>query len=208
MNARYNEKHEYYHKVYGIEKKYLYRDNNHKLLFKPPIPLDEFRNSAKEQLENILISFKAKNKVVTRNKNKIKIKGKDKFKTKIEFTPRGQLHKETIYGRINRYSTKHEKVGTKFNLEIIKSVANQKYREALLKRLEEFDGKPKKAFVGKNAPSKNPIYIDNEKILMVPEKVNLVWQENIYTIRKEVSPELKLDKVIDVGIKRILQKRF
>jgi len=208
MNARHNEKHEYYHKVYGIEKKYLYRDNNHKLLFKPPIPLNEFRNSAKEQLENILISFKAKNKVVTRNKNKIKIKGKDKFKTKIEFTPRGQLHKETIYGRINRYSTKHEKVGTKFNLEIIKSVANQKYREALLKRLEEFDGKPKKAFGGKNAPSKNPIYIDNEKILMVPEKVNLVWQENIYTIRKEVSPELKLDKVIDVGIKRILQKRL
>ncbi len=32
--------------------------------------------------------------------------------------------------------------------------------------------------------------------------------ETVYTIRKEVSPDLKLDKVIDVGIKRILQIRL
>lgn len=32
--------------------------------------------------------------------------------------------------------------------------------------------------------------------------------ENDYTIRKEVSPDLKLDKVIDAGVRRILQNRL
>jgi CRISPR-associated endonuclease Csn1 len=49
--------------VLGIEQKYLYRDNKNKLRFVPPIPLDEFRAEAKRQLENTLISIKAKNKV-------------------------------------------------------------------------------------------------------------------------------------------------
>jgi CRISPR-associated endonuclease Csn1 len=32
--------------------------------------------------------------------------------------------------------------------------------------------------------------------------------ESVYTIRKEISPDLKIDKVIDVGVKRILQARL
>jgi len=82
--------------VYGIEQKYLYKNDKNKLLFKPPMPLRQFREEAKKHLESILVSYKAKNKVVTRNKNKIKIKGKNNYKTKIELTPRGQLHKETV----------------------------------------------------------------------------------------------------------------
>lgn len=208
LNARANEKHKKYHEVYGIEQKYLYRDKNNKLLFKPPMEINELRNEAKKHIENILISFKSKNKVVTRNKNRIKIKGKGKYKTKIELTPRGQLHKETVYGKIKQYKTKCEKVGTKFNFEKIKQVANQSHRKALLNRLEEFNGDSKKAFGGKNSPNKNPIYIDNENLLTVPEKVKVVWTEDNYTIRKDITPELKIDKVIDVGVKRILQKRL
>ncbi len=208
LNARGNEKHKFYHKVYGIEKKYLYRNDKNKLLFKPPMPLTEFRQGAKKHLESILISFKAKNKVVTRNKNKIKIRGKNNYKIKIELTPRGQLHKETVYGKIKQYHTKLEKVGTGFNLEKINLVAKKEYREALLKRLNEFNGDPKKAFGGKNSPSKKPIYIDTEHLIELPEKVKLVWTEDRYTIRKEVSPELKIDKVIDVGVRKKLQKRL
>ncbi len=32
--------------------------------------------------------------------------------------------------------------------------------------------------------------------------------ETAYTIRKEISPDLKLDKVIDLGIRRILENRL
>ncbi|MCF6269227.1 MAG: type II CRISPR RNA-guided endonuclease Cas9 [Melioribacteraceae bacterium] len=208
MSARGNERHNKYHEVYGIEQKYLYRNDKNKLLFKPPMPLHEFREEAKKHLNSILVSFKAKNKVVTRNKNKIKIKGKEKYKTKIELTPRGQLHKETVYGKITQYETKDEKVGTKFDLEKIKQVANKKYREALLIRLAEFDNNPKKAFGGVNSPGKNPVYIDKEKNIKLPEKVKLVWSELNYTIRKGISPDIKIDKVIDVGVQQILQNRL
>ncbi len=208
LNARRNDKHKFYHKVYGIEKKYLYRNDKNKLIFKPPIPINDFRQEAKKHLEGILISFKAKNKVVTRNKNKIKISGKNNYKIKIELTPRGQLHKETVYGKIKQYHTKLEKIGIGFNYEKINLVAKKEYREALLKRLKEFNGNSKKAFGGKNSPGKNPIYIDDEHLIELPEKVKLVWTEKKFTIRKEVSPELKIDKVIDVGIKTMLQKRL
>ena len=51
--------------IYGIETKELYRDDKNKLRFKPPIPLNDFRAEAKKQLENTLVSIKAKNKVTT-----------------------------------------------------------------------------------------------------------------------------------------------
>lgn len=208
LKARGNKKHKKYHEVYGIEQKYLYRDDKNKLRFIPPIPLKEFRENAKEHLESILISFKAKNKVVTRNKNKIKIKGKDNYLEKIELTPRGQLHNETIYGRIYRYETKTEKIGAKFDETKINNVAKKQYRDALLKRLSDFNGDAKKAFSGANSLSKNPIFIDSANRIVVPDKVKLVYQIEQYTIRKDITPELKIAKVVDSGIRNILQKRL
>lgn len=60
--------------IYAIEQKELYRDSHGKLCF--VMPFEGFRSDAKRQLENILVSIKAKNKVVTRNVNKAK-KGMD-----------------------------------------------------------------------------------------------------------------------------------
>ena len=188
--------------IYGIENKNLHRNKKGKLQFNSPMPLNEFREESKKHLESILISFKAKNKVVTRNKNLIK----GKNKPQISLTPRGQLHKETIYGRIEQYQTKFEKVGGKFTLEKIQLVAKQSYREALLVRLLENNGDPKKAFTGKNAPSKKPIL--TKSLNKLPEKVKLAWKEYVYTIRKDISPDLKLEKIIDIRIKKLLQKRL
>ena len=192
--------------IYGIEQKELYRDKNNKLRFKPPIPIDDFRTAAKKQLENTLISFKANNKVVTKNKNKFKVKSGEK--TKIELTPRGQLHLETVYGRINQYQTAEIKVGASLDIETINKVAKKNIREALLKRLAEFNNDSKKAFTGKNAIEKNPIYIDKHQSYKIPEKVKIVWQEPVYTIRKDIAPDLKIDKVIDPKVKTILEQRL
>ena len=132
--------------VYGIEKKELHRDSHGKLRFNPPMPLEEFRAEAKRQLEEILVSIKAKNKVVTQNVNITKTKsGK---KRKVQLTPRGQLHLETVYGSSKRY------------------------------------------------------------VVKVKNKVKTVGFETIYTIRKEVTPDLKLDKVVDTHIRQILQARL
>lgn len=192
--------------VYAIEKKELYRDNHGKLRFNSPMPLNEFRAEAKRQLENTLISIKAKNKVVTRNINVSKKKsGANK---KVQLTPRGQLHLETVYGSSQRYVTKEEKVNALFDAEKIKTVASKRYREALLGRLNEFGGDAKKAFTGKNTLDKNPIWLNAQHTDKVPEKVKTVFFETTYTIRKEVSPDLKLDKVVDARIRKILEDRL
>ena len=190
--------------IIGIEMKYLKRDKNNKLRFIEPMP--NFREEAKKQLENILISYKAKNKVVTKNKNTTKKSGGSN--QKIQLTPRGQLHKETVYGKLQQYVTKEEKVGANFTEEYIEKVAKKDYREALLKRLKENGNDPKKAFTGKNALTKTPIYTRLKDNLVVPEKVKTVWLEDNYTIRKDISPDLKIDKVIDSKLKTILQNRL
>lgn len=213
LNARKDESHKLHGNIIAIENKeteLVYDDlGNRKRKFKAPIP--NFREVVKELLENVLVSHKAKNKVVTKNKNKIKTaKGE---KVKIEFTPRGQLHKETIYGKYRYYESKEEKIGTKFNEETINKVTNPVFKELLLERLKANNGDPKKAFGGKNALGKTPIYLDEAKKELLPEKVKLVWLEDDYSIRKDITPEnLKdvktIEKVLDKGVKRILLKRL
>lgn len=201
--------------IYGIEKKELYRDSRNKLKFNPP--MENFREEAKRHLESVIISQKAKNKVVTKNINKAKNSvtsvvvrdGEEKcINGQMVKTPRGQLHLDTIYGSSKRYVTKEEKINASFDAEKIQTVASKRYREALMNRLKEFEGDAQKAFTGKNSLEKVPIWLDSLHTKKIPEKVKLVEFETIYTIRKEISPDLKLDKVVDVKIKAILQKRL
>jgi CRISPR-associated endonuclease Csn1 len=211
LNARKDEKHKMHRNIIGIEEKEteIKMDSNgdKKKVFK--MPITNFRQIAKEHLENILVSHKAKNKVVTKNKNKVQ--GAKKIQETL--TPRGQLHKETVYGRYQYYVTKEEKISAKFDFETIQKVANPIYKNALTNRLNEFDNDPKKAFVGKNALNKNPIYTDNTHTQKLPEVVQLVWLEEDFSIKKEITPdnfkdEKLIEKIIDPKIKVILQKRL
>lgn len=186
---------------YAIKSKYF--ENGRAI---PPMPLNEFRAEAKKHLEDTLISIKAKNKVVTSNINISKKLGNTN--KKVQQTPRGQLHLETVYGSQKQYVVKEEAVNAKFDADKIACVTKTRYRNALLARLQQFDNDAKKAFTGKNSLSKNPIWLDADKTISVPEKVKTVSFETAYTIRKAISPDLKLDKVIDNKIRQILQKRL
>jgi CRISPR-associated endonuclease Csn1 len=192
--------------VLGIERSELYRDGKGKLRFKPPMPLNEFRDEAKKYLENTLISIKAKNKVVTQNINTTKKSG-GTYK-KVQLTPRGQLHNETIYGSQKQYVIKAEPVNAKFDAAKIATVTKPVYQEALLKRLQQFENNPQKAFTGKNSLTKNPIWLNELHTEQVPERVKTVIFETVYTIRKDISPDLKIDKVVDRKIRKILQERL
>jgi len=206
LNARKNEKSEFFSTIKAIEMKETYVDRddlgNRKRFFKEPIA--HFRSIVKAHLERILVSHKAKNKVVTKNRNKID----GKKEAQEVLTPRGQLHKETIYGKILQYTSKEEKISAKFDAATIAMVSNPRYRSALLDRLTAYGNDPKKAFTGKNSPIKSPIYFDQQRQLAVPEKVKLVWLEEDYTIRKAIGPDLKIEKVIDRGVKRVLEQRL
>lgn len=175
----------------------------------PIQPVSSFRAQAKTALEDILISIKAKNKVVTLNTNHIKKqKGEQKV---IQQTPRGQLHLETVYGSCRRYETNEEKVNASFDAKKIATVGKKTYREALLRRLDENGGDPKKAFTGKNSLEKNPLWLDAQQQTKVPEKVKTVTFETVYTIRKPIDEsfdEKVIDKIIDVKIRKILKDRL
>lgn len=213
LNARKDEKHKEHQNIFAIEnlitKVFEKKNGSKERRFKEPIK--DFRINAKKYLDKVLISHKAKNKVVTKNINKIKKNGSIVAKT--ELTPRGQLHKETIYGSSKFLKTKDEKVSGKFDLGTINKVQNEKFRNALLARLQEFDGDSKKAFTGKNVISKNPIFLNEEKTEQLPEIVTLAWYEIGYTIRKVLNPDnfkdyKNIEKVIDKGVREILMNRL
>ena len=172
----------------------------------PPMPFDELRCETKKHLDDILVSIKAKNKVVTRNTNKTKNKGG--YKEKIQLTPRGQLHNETVYGEILQYDCKDEKVGSNFDADKIATVACERFRNALYQRLAQYGGNPKKAFSGSNSLEKNPLFTDILHSEEVPQKVKTVRLIPVYTIRKQIDPSLKIEKVIDCHIRQILSNRL
>jgi CRISPR-associated endonuclease Csn1 len=211
LNARKDEKHKLHRNIIAIEDKEtevrIDDSGNKKRVFKEPI--SNFRQLAKEHLEQLLVSHKAKNKVVTKNNNWIA--GNDNPQATL--TPRGQLHKETVYGRYRYYQSKEEKVSPKFDKATVMQVANPNHRMLLLQRLERNDNDPAKAFGGKNALDKTPIYLNDEKTEVLPAKVKRIWLEEDYSIRKDVTPEnftdeKSIDKVLDEGVKRKLKARL
>ena len=173
----------------------------------PPIPLSELRSETKKHLNNILVSIKAKNKVATQNINKVKTKTRGTI-SKVQLTPRGQLHEATIHGSHFEYVTREEKVNASFTEDKIMTVCSQRYKEALLQRLHQFGDDAKKAFTGKNALDKNPIWLDEMHIESVPPKVKTVSQERFFTKRKPIDAKLNVEKVVDPHIRSILRERL
>lgn len=188
--------------AFAIQRKELTKDGR----FLPPMPLDQLRAVVLSKMSEILVSIKAKNKVVTPSVNRIKTKRG--VKRQVTLTPRAQMHNETVYGRQLQYVTKQEKVGAAFDQAKIATVARKDYREALMTRLQEFGGDAKKAFTGKNALDKNPLYADAMHTVMVPSVVKMVTLVPRFTIRKPISKDLKIEKVVDKHIREILWQRL
>lgn len=198
MNARRDEHHKKYRNIIAIENVITEKQSD-KRVFKDP--MSNFRAEARMQIENVLISFKAKNKVTTKNINKIKIKGKNKLKKKVQSTPRGQLHKETVYGKSLRPMNKPTKLNKKFTIEQANLIINSSQKELVLSHLSKYEYNLKIAFDVKTL-KKDPILYREEPIKEV------VCFEEIFTIRKPISANLKLDKVLDEGVRKVLQTRL
>ena len=191
--------------IYGIEVKELHREEG-KLRFNAPLPINEFRAEAKRHLKSVLVSIKAKRKVMTQNVNIIKTKhGVIK---KVQLTPRGELHNATYYGTKKRPVVRMVKVGAALDEAIINRVCSLAIRAALLKRLNAYNGDAKKAFTGRNSIDKNPIYLDVEQTKIVPPLVKTIEWGLYHPIRKRITPDLKIDKVIDKDIREKLKARL
>ena len=198
LNARRDTSHKKHDIIFAIEKTITERINGN-IIFKEPIP--NFRTVAKKEIESILVSYKAKNKVTTNNINKTKLQGKERYKKTLQTTPRGQLHKETIYGRSLRPMEKAIKINKKFSIEKLNLIIDKKERDAVLSHLSKYSNNVNIAFDTKVLKS-NPILLNGEPLKEVK------CFEEIFTIRKPISTDLKIDKVVDAGVRRALEERL
>jgi len=192
LNARKNEEHKKYGSINAIEKQ-LRKGGR----FIAPMP--NFRTVAKKHIEDILVSIKNKNKVVTKNINVTKTK--NEVSKKQQVTPRGQLHKETVYGTSKRLKNKVTKLSKRFTVEDAQLIANPIHKELVLQHLEKFNNNEALAFDTKTL-KKTPLMYKKEALKEV------LCYEEIFTIRKAITPDLKIDKVVDVKIKKVLRARL
>lgn len=194
--------------IYGImskETSVIESGTKRKRIFNPPMPLNELRDVFKKELDSVLVSIKAKNKVATKNENKSK--KKDGFNSRTQLTPRGQLHAEQVYGLRKRYVTTLVPV-KKITLDNLDTIASAAERNAIRQRLELCKGDSKKAFSGANSLDKNPIWIDSIHSKKVGDKVKCISFETVYSIRKDINPNLTVSKVLDTKCRQILEDRL
>lgn len=196
LNARRDENHKKHNVILGIEQQITHKDDRGKRRFTPPI--SNFRKQAKDSLESILVSFKNKNKVVTKNINRMKT-GNGRT-NKSQLTPRGMLHKETVYGKCKLPKTKATRISKKLTLEQIALIIDKEIKNAVTQHLANFQNAPEIAFDAKTLKKQPILYRD--------KPLEEVWCfEEVYTTRKDIAPDLKIEKVIDPKVRSVLQER-
>ncbi|WP_299521376.1 type II CRISPR RNA-guided endonuclease Cas9 [Winogradskyella sp.] len=202
LSARKDTSRDNHPRIKNIEALITERNGKGKRVFKSPMP--NFREQAKKQIESILVSFKNKNKVVTKNINKSKKEGG--FNKKVQLTPRGQLHKETVYGKSKRQLAKPTKINKRFTLKEASLIVNFNERKAVLEHLAKYSNNHETAFDNKTL-KKEPLLYGGEQLKEV------LCFEEIYTIRKDINSEnfknvKHIDKILDEGVKEALKKRI
>lgn len=148
-----------------------------------------------EAVDNILVSIKPGKRVAA--------KGLNKANGQRPLTPRGQLHKEFVYGKIKRYSKEKLTLNARFTKA--NDIANEKEKKLVLERLKEFENDPKKAF---KELDKNPIWLDAEKTKPLTDVT--VWEE-FYVIKYKLDQSFKkehIETIVDEAIKRKIELRF
>lgn len=176
-------------------------NDRHNLLDKYLITQKPFTT---EQVETeaaaILVSFKAGKKAATPGKRKIGKRGNKSVVQSGIIVPRGALSEESVYGKIRVAS---EKKPVKFLFENPQLIFKPRIKGLIEERLAKFDGDTKKALA---SIKKEPIYLDEKK-----EEL-LEWARcysDEYVIKYKVDINFnKVDKVIDKGVKAILEARL
>lgn len=191
--------------IYGIRANETELDHTLKRRFKPPMPINEFKASVKEHLEQVLVSFKAKNKVSTRNKNGIKTG--NGTKETIVATPRGQLHMETVYGKLGWSRIRLSKKISKKEIDAVRDPKLKTFLEQHIKahgsisRAFSEDNLQTLTYNGKNL---------REVTVGIPCYTQRIDVQNYFTDpQKTVSAKEKaLESVIDLRIREILTNRY
>ncbi len=162
------------------------------LIDQKPFDTATVQNSA----SNILISFKAGKRVATKSINKIK-KGHEPREHRPSLTPRGFLHKETVYGQIKQF----EKVKLSTRFDNVKDIADSKIKQQVTAHLSNFENDPKKAFSGKELEKFVGLYGYNEVSIYKKEPV----------VKYKLNGDFKekdIQSIVDHGIRKIVKNHL
>jgi CRISPR-associated endonuclease Csn1 len=168
-----------------------------------PFPEQQVLNA----VGKILISYKAGKRVAIQNRNPYKYKKGDKPQ-QFGLTPRGYLHKEFIYGKINIYE--QVKVSSYFNR--INDVVFDHAREILINHLSTNSDNPKLAFssAGINKLLKTLENESTQGLIVKENALMAICFKHEYVRRyplSEVKPK-DVEFIVDEKIKAIVLKRI
>lgn len=201
LNARKDEQHKLHQAILGIQRELTITaqdgSGRGKRIFREPMP--NFRAEALKALGSILVSYKAKNKAVTTSYNRAKSNDPNRSPQKT-LTPRSFLHKETIYGR-RLWPRASKVVLSKLTLESIDLIIDEQERRLVRDHLLRHGGDIKQAFSSKTLKA-SPLLHRGEPLEAV------ACFEEIFTIRKPISPDLTIENVLDKGIQEVLRTRL
>jgi CRISPR-associated endonuclease Csn1 len=158
------------------------------LLSKKPFETSEIEKEA----DKILISFKAGKRVASKSRNIIKLKGATIQQTTL--TPRGFLHKETVYGQIRQF----EKIKLSPRFNRLDDVSDKAIKRQLTDYLNKFGDDTKKAFSSKELAKFEEEHKYNE--------VSVFKRE--YVVKYKLGADFKekdIDSIVDKGIQRIVK---
>jgi CRISPR-associated endonuclease Csn1 len=150
----------------------------------------------KKATAEIIISMKAGKKVAVPSKKK----------GQAVLVPRGQLHNETVYGKIKKYAPEKTLLNGRFKLEFLDKIVSDMERQLVKERLQQFDNDPKKAF--KNL-DENPIIVQSGNKTRTLSAVTL-WEEH-FVVKYKLNDSFKENDVkyiVDHGIRELVRQRL
>jgi len=155
-------------------------------------PILNITSKTMHAIDELLISFKKNNKVISPKRNEIKKVGI----VQETFVPRGHLHNETIYGMIKTANN----INVKKALENSDNIADPLIKNRIKERISAFNGDTKKAV---KSLKESPLIINGKELQTVPV------YETTFAIRKQLDGNFKqADKIIDPVIKEIVNQRL
>ncbi|MDD2657439.1 MAG: type II CRISPR RNA-guided endonuclease Cas9 [Candidatus Pacebacteria bacterium] len=157
-------------------------------------------NDVERAASNILISFKSGKKVATKGNRKVGKRGDKKVVQNGIIVPRGSLSEESVYGKIK---TIDENKSIKYIFENRNLILKSEIKNLVEERIEQYKGDIKAAI---SSLKKTPIYLDNKKQVIL-EYASCYKIEYVIKYCVDINFN-KIDKVIDNGVKEILQNRL
>ena len=102
-------------------------------------------------VERIAVSFKSGKRATSPGKRYVRKGGKRVCVQRGVIVPRGALSEESVYGRIHSAETGRDEIVIKYKIGAIdlkkaKDIVDSRIRAIVIERLEQFGGKPEKAF--------------------------------------------------------------